>query len=222
MNNSDSETTTKPASREFKRSTPTEPSDLSQYGVEPTAEPKPLRPMPSWIAYGNMAIDPAAYHIGDGFLEVGCFIMLIGQSYAGKSTLLTQLSIYLAIGRSWLFFRIKRPLRVLVVQAEDPINKRIKMGRMYRRMSLTEQEIALADKNIAVLTIRDLQDQYAIREIDAPRRGLQTRYCLHKSNDILSGRRCLQRRGYQHIFAGSTYTNARSAQSQRNCGSSSA
>jgi RecA-family ATPase len=127
---------------------------------------KPIRPMPSWISYGNQDIDPSQYHVGEGFLEVGGFVMVIGQSYVGKSTLLAQVSINLSIGRSWLFFQVQRPLRVLTIQAEDQQNKLRKMGKMYRRMELTEEQIALANENTAVLTIRDLQDQDAINEIE--------------------------------------------------------
>jgi len=92
--------------------------------------------------------------------------MLIGQSYVRKSTFLTQLSICLAIGRSWLFFQILKELKVMIVQAEDPGNKLIKMGRMYKRMGLTDEEIKLADANTSVLTIRDLQDAQSIAEME--------------------------------------------------------
>ena len=122
--------------------------------------------MPSWIAYGQSDVDESQYHVGEGFLEIGGFVMLIGQSYVGKSTLITQLSILLAIGCTWLFFNVHRPLRVMVVQAEDPGNKLIKMGQMYKRMELTEDQIKLADSNTAVLTIRDLQDAGAIAEME--------------------------------------------------------
>lgn len=141
-------------------------ADQEKDPFRPDPGPPPLRPMPSWIAYGDSEIDRSQYHVGDGFLEIGGFVMLIGQSYVGKSTLLTQLSIYLAIGRSWLFFRIERALRVLIVQAEDPGNKLVKMGRMYKRMGLSADDIKLANENTAVLTIRDLQDANAVAEIE--------------------------------------------------------
>jgi RecA-family ATPase len=127
---------------------------------------KPLRPMPSWIDYGTRQINRAKYHIGEGFLEVGSFVMLIGPSYAGKSTLVAQLSIYLAIGRSWLFFKAERTLRLMVVQAEDAENKLIRMGQMFKRMGLTQSQIKTASENTAILTIRDLQDSSAIKEIE--------------------------------------------------------
>jgi AAA domain len=128
--------------------------------------PKPLRPMPSWIDYGNRQIDRSKYHVGEGFLEVGGFVMLIGPSYAGKSTLVAQLSIYLSIGRSWLFFKVQRPLKFLVVQAEDPENKLTRMGYMFKRKGLTDEQIKTAMRNTAILTIRDLQDAAAIRDIE--------------------------------------------------------
>src|SRR6266478_9541509 len=80
-----------------------------------SAKEKPLRPMPSWIEYGNRDIDRSQYHVGEGFLEIGGFVMLIGQSYVGKSTLLAQISVNVAIGRTWLFFKVERPLRILMV-----------------------------------------------------------------------------------------------------------
>src|SRR5260221_11111250 len=90
--------------------------------------------------------------------------MLIGQSYAGKSTLIAQISINAAIGRSWLFFCVHRPLRVLTVQAEDSENKLIRMGQMYHRMGLSDDEVELATSNTAVLNIREIQDAGAIAE----------------------------------------------------------
>lgn len=141
-------------------------SEQDPFGNNGAAEPKPLREMPSWISYGKLEVDRSQYHVGDGFLEIGGFVMFIGQSYIGKSTLLTQLSINMAIGRSWLFFKVDRPLKFMVVQAEDPRNKLVKMGHMFKRMGLTDQEVELADANTRVLTIRDLQDASAIKEIE--------------------------------------------------------
>ena len=160
-------------------------------GEEEDADQKPqepLRPMPSWIDYGDREVDQSKYHIGEGFLEIGGIVMLIGPSYVGKSTFLTQLSIYLAIGRSWLCFRVERPMRMLIVQAEDSDNKLIKMGQMYRRMGLTETEIELARQNIAVVTIRDLQDGEAIAEIKRHALAVQPDIiCLNPLTSYLSG-----------------------------------
>lgn len=127
---------------------------------------KPLRRMDSWIKYGNREIDKSRWHIGNGFLEVGCYVFLIAPSYAGKSTLIAQLSISFAIARCAFIFPVGRPLRSLIVQAEDPENKLIRMGQMSRRMGLTEAQIKQVDENTAVLVIDDLQDTMAIAEIE--------------------------------------------------------
>jgi RecA-family ATPase len=136
-------------------------------GAEVYQEPtQPLRPMLSWIDYGDKEVDRSRYHIGEGFLEVCCYIFLVGPSYSGKSTLVAQLSTNFAVGRSCFIFKIQRPLRSLIVQAEDPENKLIKMGQMYRRMGLSKAEIKQAKENTAVLVIDDLQDTNAIAEIE--------------------------------------------------------
>jgi RecA-family ATPase len=77
----------------------------------------------------------------------------------GKSTFLTILSIYMTLGRNWMFFIFQRPLRVMILQAEDSENKLKKMG----RMGLSESEIKLVNDNARILTIRDKQGEQAIK-----------------------------------------------------------
>jgi RecA-family ATPase len=127
---------------------------------------KPLRPMFSWIDYGKRKVDRTKYHIGEGFLEVGCFIFLIGPSYSGKSTLIAQLSISFALAQSCFIFKVHRSLRSMVVQAEDPENKLVKMGQMFHRMGLNPSQIKQAHENTAVLVIDDIQDSRAVSEIE--------------------------------------------------------
>jgi hypothetical protein len=129
-------------------------------------EEKPLRPMPSWMDLDEMEIDRNKYLIGEGFLEPGGYVVLVGASYAGKSTLCAQLSMSFAAGRSLFCFPVTRPLRSLIVQAEDLQNKLIRMAHMSRRMGFSTGELDLVRKNTAVLTLRDVQDKEAIREIE--------------------------------------------------------
>lgn len=124
-----------------------------------------LRPMPSWRELAGQPIETNLYHIGAGFLEVGCFMLLVGASYAGKSTFLAQFSMYMACGKDWLFFHFQRPLRVLTIQAEDPINKRRRMGKISDRAGFTPHELALIDKNTGVLSISDKQDADFFKEL---------------------------------------------------------
>lgn len=140
--------------------------DQSRNGTPTPTEEKPLRPMLSWIDYAQMEIDTTQYLIGDGFLEPGGYVVLIGSSYAGKSTLCTQMSISFAIGKHLFGCNVRRELRSIIVQAEDSRNKLIRMGKMSQRMGLTKNEVELVRKNTAILTIRDKQDLEAILEIE--------------------------------------------------------
>jgi hypothetical protein len=191
-----------------------EPDPFGPNGGEQASNEKPLRPMPSWISYGRKEVDRSQYHVGEGFIEIGGFVMLIGQSYAGKSTLIAQLSIYLAIGRSWLFFHIHRPLKVLVVQAEDPENKLIKMGHMYKRMGLNDEEIKLADQNTAVLTIRDLQDTFAMAEIERHAEAFKPDVVVINPMTSYLGGSVYKDDVINKFFASRTYPDAGSPESQ--------
>ena len=94
MSDSNSEHTTEPASREFKRTTRTKPSDLSEYGLDPEAETNQEREN---RLYGellekyraalltseeleNTPIQPRLKLIGDGF---GKAIWALSSANAG-------------------------------------------------------------------------------------------------------------------------------------------
>lgn len=144
--------------------------------------------MPSWIDYGNREVDRTSYHIGEGFLEIGCFIMLIGPSYVGKSTFLAQLTINFSIGRSWLFFKVEKKLRILIVQAEDPENKLIKMGQMAKKMSLTPLQMDVVAENTAILTINDIQDRDLLAEVERHAKVFMPDIiCINPLTSYLSG-----------------------------------
>ncbi len=123
---------------------------------------KELLELPSWVDYGDREIDRSQYHIGEGFSEIASLLMLIGQSYIGKSTFMAQLIMNMAIGRDWLFFQMHKPLSILLVQGEDTSNKLIKMGRMYKRLGITKGQIEQIQKNTKILTLRNLQGLEAI------------------------------------------------------------
>jgi hypothetical protein len=133
---------------------------------EPEAEPKPLLPMRSWIYYSDLEVDVTKFLMGTGFLEPGNFVVLVGASYAGKSTLAAQLSVYWAMGSSCFSIKIPRPLRTIFFQAEDSENKLIKIGHLCRRLNLTAEQRAMVDANTAVVTLQGVQDLAAIAEME--------------------------------------------------------
>lgn len=64
------------------------------------------------------ANDPDAL-IGKRWLSKGGSIMLVGQAGTGKSSVLMMWSIALATGRPWFGIAAKRPLKVVILQAEN-------------------------------------------------------------------------------------------------------
>jgi AAA domain-containing protein len=132
----------------------------------PKHDPKPLKPMPSWIDYCDKEIDDRKFLIGHGFLEPENFVGLIGASYAGKSTLSAQMSVRFAIGDPCFGVKVKRPLRSIFFQAEDSENKLIRISHLCRRMALTPGERQLVAKNTAVVTLQGVQDSDAIAEME--------------------------------------------------------
>ena len=132
---------------------------------ETQEEPRPLLPMRSWIYYSDLEVDITRFLVGRGFLEPGCFVVLIGASYAGKSTLSAQMSIVWAMGQPSFGIDIQRPLRTIFFQAEDSENKLIKIGHLCRRMNLTPEQRKLVDENTAVVTLQGIQDAASIAEM---------------------------------------------------------
>jgi hypothetical protein len=126
---------------------------------------KPLLPMRSWIYYSDLEVDVTKFLMGSGFLEPENFVVLVGASYAGKSTLAAQLSVYWAMGEMCFSIKIPRPLRTIFFQAEDSENKLIRIGHLCRRLNLTAEQRAMVDANTAVVTLQGVQDSAAIAEI---------------------------------------------------------
>jgi RecA-family ATPase len=93
------------------------------------------------------------YLIGKGFLEPSNFVVLIGASYAGKSTLTAQLSVLWAIGKPTFGIEIPRPLRTIFFQAEDSENKLISIGHLCRRLNLSPNQRNQVKENTAVVTL---------------------------------------------------------------------
>src|SRR5260370_38808810 len=70
------------------------------------------------------------------------------------------------LGERCFIFKVLRSLGSMVVQAEDPENKLVKIGQMFHRMGLNQSEIKQAHENTAVLVIDDFKDSRAVSEIE--------------------------------------------------------
>src|ERR1700757_4732084 len=73
-------------------------------------------------------IDYSVNILGNRFLERGTYGTIVGSSGIGKSVLAVQIGILAALGREVFGLKVDRPLRVLVVQAEDSWNDRVEQA----------------------------------------------------------------------------------------------
>lgn len=90
--------------------------------------------------------------IQDRFLCRGGGLLLCGQTGAGKSSLNMQLLIFWALGKPCFGLRPRRPLKSLLVQAEnDLIDLAEFRDGVVDGLGLTEEEIALARERIIVV-----------------------------------------------------------------------
>jgi len=97
-------------------------------------------------------IDYGANILGNLWLERQSYAVIQGTSGIGKSMLAVQLGLEAALGRETFGLRVDRPLRVLVLQAEDSRNDRIRQVGCLPRLAKTRAEEELIKANFRVLT----------------------------------------------------------------------
>lgn len=87
--------------------------------------------------------------LGNRWLCRGGSLSVIGQSGIGKSSFLMQMAIMLAIGRPFFNIEVKRPYKVIVMQAENDTGDLAEAFKgIVGSMSLTEEEKRLLRTNI--------------------------------------------------------------------------
>jgi AAA domain len=92
--------------------------------------------------------------LGNLWLERGSINLIQGWSGVGKFTLSVQMGVEAALGRETFGFKVDRPLKVLIVQAEDPKNKRIRQCQCIPKIARTQQEEILIHENLRIVTPR--------------------------------------------------------------------
>jgi hypothetical protein len=99
-----------------------------------------------------LEIDTSTNILGHRFLERGSYATMIGSSGIGKSVAAMQIALEAACGQPALGIPVPRPLRIVLVQAEDSKNDRIEQVRMARKIADTSALLDLTRKNFTVLT----------------------------------------------------------------------
>jgi hypothetical protein len=92
--------------------------------------------------------------LGNGFLRRGQTGLINGPTGIGKSVLVIQLAVTLAVGRPLFGLRPERALRVLIVQAENDDDDVAEMrDGVLKGLQLTTAESALYDDNVRIVRL---------------------------------------------------------------------
>lgn len=117
---------------------------------EQNSQPVQVRP---WLEI-ELAPDDESVLIGPGrWLTRGSGAFIVAQTGAGKSTLSATMSFSFALGRPCLGFVPVRPLKSLVIQAEDDDGDLIDMRRgILELLDPTSKESELLRRNVVIVT----------------------------------------------------------------------
>ena len=99
-------------------------------------------------------IDYSENVLGNLWLERNTYGLIQGTSGLGKSMVAVQIGVEAALGRSVFGLRVDKPLRVLIVQAEDSKNDRILQTTCIHRLAVTTEERLLISQNLRIVTPR--------------------------------------------------------------------
>ena len=102
----------------------------------------------------NEKIDCSASVLGNLWLERQSYAVIQGTSGIGKSMLAVQMGVQAAIGKEVFGLTVQGPLKVLILQAEDTRNDRIRQAACINRLAKTREETALVSRNLRIRTPR--------------------------------------------------------------------
>lgn len=138
-----------PVQKEQLTSTPNVPLPVSLFSLQ--------RPAPG---------DPSEL-IGDRFLCRGGSMLLVSQTGVGKSSYSTQLAINAALGREYLGLNFLRPMKTLIVQAENDAGDMAEFrDGVVAGIELTKKEQQTAAENVVTLHLNDHTGQTFINALD--------------------------------------------------------
>ncbi len=109
----------------------------------------------SLLEYSRRTINPELTLLGKRWLCVGGGAIIVGPSGIGKSTLSIQAAALWACGRAAFGIKPNRPLRVLIVQAEDDEGDSIEMARMVYQLGLDNESLDLIGRNTHLEFLND-------------------------------------------------------------------
>jgi len=125
--------------------------------LDPKAEDAPRKLAgASPIDYARREIPEEEILLGNRYLCRGGGLIIAAPSGCGKSVLAVQCAILWSAGLAAIGIRPTRPLRCLVVQAEDDRGDIIEMTRMVNYLGLTKEQRGLVEQNCHLEFVNDL------------------------------------------------------------------
>lgn len=101
----------------------------------------------------GQVVDYSQNVLGDLFIERGSYVVINGPTGVGKSVLSVQIGVEAALGRETFGIKVARPVKVLIVQAEDSRNDRIgQFQTILNRLSPDDRQLVL--QNLRIVTPR--------------------------------------------------------------------
>jgi RecA-family ATPase len=118
---------------------------------------KPLRQLcgGSVIDFANLEIDHSATLLGNRYLCKGSGMFIVAPSGQGKSTLSVQLATEWALGWSSIGIPAARPLRTLIVQAEDDEGDVHEMSEWTNNHDFSPEQKLLIARNTQIELVND-------------------------------------------------------------------
>lgn len=145
------------------RTIPFDP-DLGRNGETPE-EVLPLTGA-SLLALSKRSIPTDKTLLGDRWLCVGGGSLFVAPSGIGKSTMSVQSAALWSCGQPAFGIKPARPLRVLIVQAEDDEGDLVEMARMIEHLDLSKDQTELVGRNTHLEFLNDKTGHAFTRRLD--------------------------------------------------------
>jgi hypothetical protein len=121
----------------------------------------------SFVEYSQMAIPAEETLLGNRWLCRGGGALIVAPSGQGKSVLTAQASILWGCNKTAFGIKPSRPLRSLILQAEDDDGDMQEMGEIINHLHLSDTEIRMVDTNTFVEPCNDLCSGKFLESVDS-------------------------------------------------------
>jgi hypothetical protein len=139
--------------------------ETDDFFTEEKSEPRQLKGA-YLIDYVERQIKNEDTLLGDRYLCRGGGMFIVAPSGIGKSVMAVQSAIEWAAGRESFGIKPARPLKVLIIQAEDDEGDVIEMAQIAKHLKLDDREMAIFSENVWMEPLNDLIGEEFLQVVD--------------------------------------------------------